>query len=478
MLEQVILCQSISQILADEILFGANGKMKRISILLCLIAICLAGCSNSKTFDELDADPVYDESETVFEEETEEPAQTLTLTSMSVQSGYSEGYAWMKLASEEYSSLNGFVNKEGEIVAAFSTESQSYEGHTEFEDGYAIIIFDTEVDVLNTNGDIVSTQQLGEDDQLVAYGAGYTVIENHIHSFDHNSYEYIFYNPEGEEITKYVPEDGETHEVTYMGGGVFSFNTTTEDGNNTNDIYFSKTNKWIQQKIGHARNDIPITFGKSDKRVINCYEDEMGGILTVIDKNGDVMEYRLSIKPEYTDTILAYSLISDNYCLVIDGDSYFKKDSISVLDLNTGTQTKMSDTYFDKVKEKVDWYSEYKMYFADDVFSVPLWGDDGDFYIGLFDVNCNLISEPIRVDSYTDYSFSDGRLVIEQEDDIIEVYSVEGQKLYTVNEVGIYSSDDELQKYSDGIFLDKTSELNNIQVYDLDRNIPYTTLDR
>ena len=64
----------------------------------------------------------------------------------------------------------------------------------------------------------------------------------------------------------------------------------------------------------------------------------------------------MSIKPEHTDTIIAYSLISNNYCLVIDGDSYFKGDSISVLDLNTGKQTKMSDTYFDKVTQKVDWY--------------------------------------------------------------------------------------------------------------------------
>ena len=64
------------------------------------------------------------------------------------------------------------------------------------------------------------------------------------------------------------------------------------------------------------------------------------------------------------------------------------------------------------------------------------------------------------------------------DEDIIEVYSIDGQRLYTVNEVGSYASgDDEVPKYSDGIFLDTTSELANIQIYDLNGNIPFTTLD-
>lgn len=462
--------------------------MKKISILLCLVAICLAGCGNGKTFDELDAGSVYDESEAIFEEETEESAQTLTLTNMSVQSGYSEGYAWMRLSSEEYSSLNGFVNKEGEVIAAFSTENQSYEGHTEFEDGYAVIIFDTEVDVLNTNGDIVSTQQLGEDNQLVAYGAGYTVIENHIHSFDHNSYEYIFYNPEGEEITKYVPEDGETHDVAYIGGGVFSL-SAYEDGY-TNDIYFSKANKWVRHRIGPAKEDNDfqfanshhIAFGEdSEKGIISCsWSKAEGGKLTIADKNGNITDYPLSIEPKDGETIRSCSIFCDNYCLVvdyysgIDSTGTISRGLVSILNLDTGVQTSLSDKY---TVGKV-WDGEKSTAFFDDnIFSVPLEGEDGESYVGLFDVNCNLLFEPIRVDSYTDYSFSDGRLVIEQEDGIIEVYSAEGQKLYTANEVESYSSNDELQEYSDGIFLDKKSDLYNIQVYDLDGNIPYTTLD-
>ena len=147
---------------------------------------------------------------------------------------------------------------------------------------------------------------------------------------------------------------------------------------------------------------------------------------------------------------------------------------VSILNLDTGVQTSLSDKY---TVGKV-WDGEKSTAFFDDnIFSVPLEGEDGESYVGLFDVNCNLLFEPIRVDSYTDYSFSDGRLVIEQEDGIIEVYSAEGQKLYTANEVESYSSNDELQEYSDGIFLDKKSDLYNIQVYDLDGNIPYTTLD-
>lgn len=235
------------------------------------------------------------------------------------------------------------------------------------------------------------------------------------------------------------------------------------------------------KRIGYARNDIPVTFGKSDKRVIDCYQEDEGGVLIVIDKNGDVAEYRLSIKPEHAETIIAYSLISDNYCLVIDGDSIFKGESISVLDLNTGDQTKMSDTYFDKIKNaKMDWYSEYEIYFDNDVFSIPLLGDDGEFYIGLFDVNCNLVSDPVRIDSYEDYSFSDGRLVVRQRDaDVVEVYSADGQELYTVNDKhgGYNLNQDIKQEYSDGVFIDITSDLGDIRVYDLDGNNLYTSLN-
>lgn len=463
----------------DELynLFKENESMKKICTILCLVIVGLVGCNNNEKLNEVDKETEYNMSESITEDQAD---QKLTLTNMRVQSEYSDGCAWMWLSSDEYSSLNGIVNKEGKVIAVFSTDNQrNYKGHSEFEDGYATIIFDTEVDILDTNGDIISTQQLDEENKLVAYGAGYTVIEKHIHDFDYNSYEYIFYNPNGEEVTKYVPKDRESKEVIHMGGGVFCFDTTTEAGDNTNDIYFSKTNKWIQKRIGNARNDVPVTFGKSDKRVISCNEDGEGGILTIIDKDGNVTEHRLSIKPENTDTIIAYSLVSNNYCLLVDGDSYFHGDSLSVLDLNTGKQIKMSDTYFNKVTQKVNWYSEFKIYFDNDVFSVPLWGDDGEFYIGLFDVNCNLLFDPIRVDSYRDYSFSDGRLVVRQEDeDIIEVYSIDGQKLYTVNEVGEYGSgDDKTQEYSDNIFLDITSDLVNIQIYDLDGNIPYTTLD-
>lgn len=208
----------------------------------------LAGCTNNGTYSETDTEPGYNVSEDYSENE---PVQKLTLTDAYVRSEYTDGYVWMDLLSEEYSSMAGIVDKDGEVVAAIpgtGYEGKVYKGYSEFEDGYAFIFFDTEVHVLDTNGDIISTQQIGEDNQLASYGAGYIVIENHIHDFDYNSYEYVFYNPEGEKITKYVPEDGESQEITYMGGGVFSFNTVTEDGNKTNDIYFSKTNKWLQKE--------------------------------------------------------------------------------------------------------------------------------------------------------------------------------------------------------------------------------------
>ena len=463
--------------------------MKKISIIiLCLVvAVGIIGCTNNKTFDELDADSEYNEVQSAPENE---PDQKLSLTKMSVQSGYSDGYAWMWLSSDEYSSLNGIVSKEGKVIAAFPTGNQTnYEGHSEFEDGYAIIIFDTEVDVLDTNGDIISTQQLGEDNQLVAYGAGYTVIENHIHDFDHNSYEYIFYNPNGEEVTKYVPEDGKTHDVAYIGGGVFSFNAYS-DGY-TNDIYFAKANQWVRHRISPAREDNDfqfenshhITFNEdSEKGILSCsWSKDEGGKLTIADKNGNITDYPLSIKPKDEETIRSCSVFCDNYCLVVDYYSGIDSTGtiiqrlVSVLNLDTGVQTPLSDEYtVDEV-----WDGEKSaVFFDNNIFSVPLRGEDDECYVGLFDVNCKLLIDPIKVDSYSDYSFSDGRLIVKHEDDnIIDVYSADGQKLYTMNEVGSNVSDDEVPKYSDGILLDTTSELSNIQIYDLDGNIPYTTLD-
>ena len=88
--------------------------MKKISIILCLIVMILVGCSNKKTFDELDVESEYNESQTALESE---PVQKLALTSMSVENGYSNGYAWMRINSDEYSSLVGIVNKDGEVIA-------------------------------------------------------------------------------------------------------------------------------------------------------------------------------------------------------------------------------------------------------------------------------------------------------------------------------------------------------------------------
>lgn len=445
--------------------------MKKLSIILCLISIALMGCANNETISGTDNE--YDESE-------DRAVQRLTLTDINVDNQYSDGYAWMGLSTEEYSLMDGMVNKDGKVIAAISTTDyvdKEYEGHSEFEEGYAFLFFDKEIHVLDTNGDIISTQKIGEDYRLAACGAGYMVIENHIHDFDHNSYEYVIYNPQGEEITRYIPSDGEPHNVSNIGGGVFSIDTETEDGKNTNDIYFSKTNKWIQERVDDTGEDVDILFGDSEKRVINCYRNSEGGWITIIDKEGNVERFRLSIDPVNVNAIVAYSIVSNNYCLIVDGGHY-GKSSISILDLNTGIQTNMNESYFNKVKQKTNWCWEYDIYFDNGVFSVPLWGDDGMFYIGLFDEKFNLISEPTQVDDYRKYSFSDGRLIIMRDNNNIDVYSVEGEKIYTVNAKGnLNLNDDVEQKYSDDVFIDIGSGVGDIGAYDLDGNVLYTTLD-
>lgn len=446
--------------------------MKKLSIILCLISIALMGCAaNNETIS--GTHNGYGESE-------DRAVQRLTLTDINVDNEYADGYAWMRLSTEEYSSMDGMVNKDGKVIAAIPTTDyvdKEYEGHSEFEEGYAFLFFDTEIHVLDTKGDIISTQKIGEDYRLAACGAGYMVIENHIHDFDHNSYEYVIYNPQGEEITRYIPSDGEQHNVSNIGGGVFSIDTETEDGKNTNDIYFSKTNKWVQERVDDTIEDVDILFGDSEKRVINCYKNNEGGWITIVDKEGNVERFRLSIDPVKTNAIVAYSIVSNNYCLIIDGGSY-DKSSISILDLNTGIQTNMNESYFNKVREKTTWWREYDIYFDNGVFSVPLWGDDGLFYIGLFDERSNLLSEPIRVDNYKKYSFSDGRLIIMRDNNNIDVYSVGGEQIYTVNaKENLNLNDDVEQKYSDDVFIDIGSGVGDIGVYDLDGNVLYTTLD-
>lgn len=450
--------------------------MKRIGIILCMIVISFTGCDSSEDFYDFDTE-FEEASSSIANDESE---QKLTLTSMSVKELYSDGCAWVGLSSDEYSFTPGIVNKEGEVVAIFSGIDSEFQCMTEFEDGYAFLIFNSKVLVVNTNGDIVSEQQLNEDRQLVSYGAGCLVLENHIHDFDHNSYEYVIYNPQGEELTKYLPSDGKSHDVTSMGGGVFSFSITTEEWKNTNDTYFVKSDKWVQRRIGRDSKDALVTFGNSDKRVIDCSQDGESGILTIMDKEGNITDYRLSIKPEHPFTIEAHSLVSDDYCLIIDGDSYWGGDSVSVLDLNTGIQTKMEDAYFEKVHQKINWYEEYNIFFENGVFSIPLDGDDGEWYIGLFDTQCNLISDPIQVDSYDDYSFSNGRVVVSGRKDsinFIETYDVNGQQLYALDVDEYLSLSDLEQKYSDDVFIDITCELDNIRAYDLDGNNLYTNLD-
>lgn len=454
--------------------------MKKISVIFGMIILCLSGCSNG-TSSVSDTEIEYDNIQTDLEEES---VQKLTLTDISVEGVYSDGCVWIYLSSNEYSGLDGIVNKDGEVIAAIPTKgyvNKEYKGHSKFKDGYAFLFFDTEIHVLDTNGDIISTQQLGEDRQLAAHGAGYIVIKNHVHDFDYNLYEYIFYNPQGEEVAKYnIPDDGKEHRVSYIGGGVFDIGV--DDGHGTNDIYFSRVNKWVQNRISPAsgedssklisskwNNSSYITFGKSNKGILTS--SEQGNGICIADTDGNITEYPIEIND--ITVVRNYSAFCDNYCLVVDELDSGGGCCASVLDLNTGFQTVLGDEYKVDIQGNAFYYGKGPAIYSDNnMFSIPLEGKDGKCYIGIFDVNCNLISDPIRIDDWEHYSFSDERLVVKQENDNVEVYSVDGQEIFTLN--GSYKDQ---PGYSDGVLVDVNSELENIGVYDLDGNKLYSRLD-
>lgn len=439
--------------------------MKKLVICtLFVIAVTLSGCA--------DKDATNKKSDTTSQNEKKESKkQKITLATCGVIDEYSDGILWMNTSTEEYGSMISMVNKKGEIVAMFPNDYQKelkkIKSFSQFEDGYANISYPNETHVIDKNGDIVSTKTIEEGYKVASIGAGYTVVEKHTAGFDNNTYDYYIYNQKGEELSKYEPNDGEEHEVKYMGNGVFAFKILTEEEGWTYDIYSCKSNKWVRQFIANDN-----TFINNDKIIIDAHiydagEDQRISEIVILDENATVKKVKLPFESINIFNVRDNSIISKNNCLLVDDNT------ISILNLDTMELKQLNETYFSRVTEN-------NIHFDGDYISLPLEGDDSKSYVGLFDLNFNIIKEPIEQFGYT---FSNGRLAVthinENDQEETDVYSTDLRKVFTIDrKESMYHNGYIEQKYSDNVFVDGyNSSKNKMAVYDLEGNNLYTKLN-
>lgn len=418
--------------------------MKR-KLLILLTFIFLFGCSsnqeNVKSSDQIDIDNTSN-------------LESVVLSNTAV---YSDDRLWVDLNTED-GVMKSAIDKKGNVIVGF----YNYPEVSDFEDGYSSVAFKDYVHHINKKGEIISTIEISENQKIVCYGGGYTVVESHTSDFETNEYTYTIYGHDGNELTTYAPGDGEEHSVYYMKNGVFNFRIYTEEGW-TNDIYFSKSNKWVRQGLEHE-----YYFDGNNDLVVGCESGE-NGTLIVLTNDGDVKKIVLPFSPTNVWSIQDYSIISGDYCMIIDSNNLY------ILNMITQQMSGIEEKYI----PKINWESN-NFNFIGDVMSIPLVGEDGNLYVGLFGIDGKIIEEPLMQSGYT---FSDEMLVTytgSLSDTIINVYTKDGKKAFDIKLDDI--STHEFNRYNnifynDGVYVDTVgSKIEDMKIYDKEGNILFNKL--
>ena len=121
---------------------------------------------------------------------------------------FSEGLAWVDFKSGknegEINSYNfyymGVINKNGEMIFRIEYEPTDLISVTKYHNGYAHVTYQDRMDVIDTTGEVVSSQSVNDMTVIRAYGDGYILTEEHHTDFDSNDYIYKIYSPDGKTL--------------------------------------------------------------------------------------------------------------------------------------------------------------------------------------------------------------------------------------------------------------------------------------
>lgn len=365
---------------------------------------------------------------------------------------FSEGLAWVDFKSGknegEINSYNfyymGVINKNGEMIFRIEYEPTDLISVTKYHNGYAHVTYQDRMDVIDTTGEVLSSQSVDDMTVIRAYGDGYILTEEHHTDFDSNDYIYKLYSPDGKTL-KTVESSDYSNFVRYLGKGAFLCNGT---------IYFLTSNKELYVGTESDFHDIYFfediaTFG------IDYYDPDIDGYrgkLKFLNLDGQIEAVELY--PEYgwtwDDSVLT---IKNNLSII-----YSYKSTLITYNLSDKSFTVMPEDSANKVV----WDDIRSPLFFDESgrIALTLQGSDGNYYVALFDTNWKMVSKPLQVRSnnnfvrgfgYSDsgYVLSNERLIVSNigvtEEPTTCVYDNDGNLIYELYEKGFYG----ISPYSD-----------------------------
>ena len=370
----------------------------------------------------------------------------------SAPKNYNDGLAWIMRSYDD--NYYACINKSGEVLFQFPAEGIL--SVSDYSSGYAHILREDYVAIIDTEGDILSSYALDENNVFMAYGDGYTVIESYSGGFDSSEYIYNIYDPYGNVIDNLSNEGKQYASVNYCGNGSFAFRISDDEY----FYYFAAT----QQSIFSEHK----TLFYDDMAIEEIYEvfDEFsnyfGTYIRFFDTNGECFER--AVEPSdildgnyqsiidrlgeftYNDTI-GTAIVKDGICILnyasYNSDFYYNRDFILSYDIENDSLYSLDEAYSDKLITDL---MPDETVLNSNRLALPLQGDDGELYVAVFDEHLNIILEPTRMDSYRPYA--DGRMIITL-DDATYVYDENGNIVFTNSDVGYFKISD----YSDGAAL-------------------------
>ncbi len=411
--------------------------MKKILYFLLALSftIMLAACTESAS----------EEEETMVQDETFSfPASEPSDVEWTCAHDFHEGRAWIDFSCDQ-KHYSGAIDKTGTMIFRVERNTDDPVTVTDYSNGYAFIMHQDKVDVVDLNGTIVSTQLLNDTTSLSAYGDGYTLIEEHRADFDSSKYVYTIYSPQGDSL-KTIETEAPSNFTSYLGKGVFLCNGSMYFLNSGAQIPFEENggNIYFYEDVA----PLGIRYTDADK-------DGYRGVLSLVDSNGQTSD--IELYPEY-------GWNWDDDILAVKGDktilySYSGIETLTTYNLEDGTFVSMPENH----TQKVVWEDIVSPLFFDvsGKIALTMRGSDENYYVALFDSTWNMTTEPIQIRSnqnfvrgygYADsgYVLSEGRFIVSNigisEDPKTYIYDENGNLIYELYEKGFYG----ISPYSDG----------------------------
>lgn len=378
----------------------------------------------------------------------------------SIFGSYNEGLAWVQYGeSDKYW---GCIDKKGKMLFQYN-----YNDFKEvnlsippfFENGYAYLASSkgSQIYVIDKSGDVVHTF-----DNPVAYGYGYTVVENHYSDFESAYYEYVIYNPDRQQVHTYKSEEDSKLTVKYCGDGVFYFEENSENVY----LFFAKKDKWVKYNFIRTNVDQDINFHNGLAFTVNnSYAFERTYVL--IDSEGNISEIEaLDKQANFYEKYEMFGAKRENNYVYGNSIIFYDEEKPKLSSYNV-----KSDSFYDfkdrKTIEKFETHYDGSFNHVDinpsfnnNGFLVSLVGADGFGYVLILDYNMNMQTEPIQSDSFEAYD--NGTCSIDT-----AIYDMKGNKLYSLSDKGyekvISDSDDTVFvcSYQSDISIDKDYYNNN-----------------